>query len=92
MKPAKPELTLSEPARYQIKVPGHIDTTWSEWVGGMTITVEGEKEDPPVTTLTGTVDQAALQGLLRQLYSLGLPLLSVNRIEPDQADASDVSP
>ncbi|MGD2177895.1 MAG: hypothetical protein PVG71_08755 [Anaerolineae bacterium] len=91
MKPAKPEPTLSEPARYQIKVPGHIDETWSEWVGGMTITVEGEEKGPPVTTLTGIVDQAALQGLLRQLYSLGLPLLSVNRIEPDQGEALDVT-
>jgi hypothetical protein len=39
----------------------------------MTITVESEGDGPPVTTLTGTVDQAALQGLLRRLYSLGLP-------------------
>ena len=39
--------------------------------------------DRPVTILTGTVDQAALQGLLRKLYSLGLPLISVNCIEDD---------
>jgi hypothetical protein len=44
----------------------------------MTITVESEGEGPPVTTLTGTIDQAALQGLLRRLYSVGLPLISVN--------------
>ena len=43
--------------------------------------VESEGEDPPVTILTGTVDQAALHGLLRRLYSLGLPLISVNCIE-----------
>ena len=43
----------------------------------MTITVESEGDGPPVTTLTGTVDQAALQGLLRRLYSLCLPLISV---------------
>jgi hypothetical protein len=42
----------------------------------MTITVEREGDGPPITTLTGTVDQAALQGLLRRLYSLGLPLIS----------------
>jgi len=47
----------------------------------MTITVESEGDDPPITTLTGTVDQAALQGLLRRLYSLGLPLISVNYVE-----------
>jgi hypothetical protein len=81
MKPAKSELTLSEPATYQIRVPGRVDEAWSDWVEGMTITVEGEEDGPPVTTLTGTVDQAGLQGLLRQLYALGLPLISVNCIE-----------
>jgi hypothetical protein len=77
IKKAKHRLTLDRPATYQIKVPGHIGESWSDWVGGMTITVESEGDDPPVTTLTGTVDQAALQGLLRRLYSLGLPLISV---------------
>ncbi len=47
----------------------------------MTISVESEGDGLPVTTLTGTVDQAALQGLLRWLYSLGLPLISVNCLE-----------
>jgi hypothetical protein len=47
----------------------------------MTITVESEGDGPPVTTLTGIVDQAALQGVLRRLYSLGLPLFSVNCVE-----------
>ena len=75
------KLTLDRPATYQIKVPGHIGKSWSDWAGGMTITVESEGDGPPVTTLTGTVDQAALQGLLRRLYSLGLPLISVNWVE-----------
>jgi hypothetical protein len=43
----------------------------------MTITVESEGDGPPVTTLTGSVDQAALQGMLRRVYSLGLLLISV---------------
>jgi hypothetical protein len=43
----------------------------------MTITVESKGDGPPVAILTGTFDQAALQGLLRRLYSLGLPLISV---------------
>ena len=78
------KLTLDQPAIYEIKVPGHFDESWSDWVGGMTITVEHESHDSPVTTLTGTVaDQAALQGLLRRLYSLGLPLIAVNWIKPD---------
>jgi hypothetical protein len=84
MKQAKPKLTLDQPATYQIKVPGHLDEHWSDWAGGMTITVKSEGVGPPVTTLTGAVDQAALQGLLRRLYSLGLPLISVNLVEPGE--------
>ena len=84
MKKVKQKLTLDRPATYQIRVPGHLDESWSDWAGGMTITVESKGDGPPTTTLTGVVaDQAALQGLLRRLYSLGLPLISVNWIEPD---------
>ena len=80
-KKCKQKLTLDRPVTYQVQVPGHIGESWSDWAGGMTITVEGEGDDPPITTLTGTLDQAALQGLLRRLYSLGLPLISVNCVE-----------
>jgi hypothetical protein len=73
----KPKLSLDRPAAYQIKVPGHIDESWSDWVGGMEIAVECKGDGSPITTLTGKVDQAALQGLLRRLNSLGLPLISV---------------
>lgn len=83
IKKIKQTLTLDQPATYQIKVPGYLDESWSDWAGGMAITVEGEGDGPPVTTLTGAVDQAALLGLLRRLYSLGLPLISVNVIEGD---------
>jgi len=85
MKKVKQKLTLDQTATYQIKVPGHLDESWSEWAGGMTITVESEGDGPPVTTLTGTIaDQAALQGLLRRLYSLGLPLISVNWMDVEE--------
>jgi hypothetical protein len=47
----------------------------------MTVTVESEGDGSPITILTGTFDQAALQGLLRRLYSVGLPLISVNCLE-----------
>jgi len=77
------ELTLDGPATYQIRVPGELDASWSDWVGSLTITVEGEGS--PVTTLTGTVDQAALQSVLRRLCSLGLPLISVTCVECGQA-------
>ena len=81
MKEFKQKLSLDRPATYQIKVPGELDESWSDWAGGMSIAVESEGEGPPVTTLTGTIDQAALQSLLRRLYSLGLPLISAIWVE-----------
>ena len=83
MKEVKPILTLDQPATYQIKVPGHLDESWREWDGKMTVAVKFDDDDTPVTTLTGAVDQAALQGLLRRLYSLGLPLISVIWLESE---------
>jgi hypothetical protein len=73
----KHKLTLDRPATYQIKVPGHLDVQWTEWVGGMTIGIGNDAGGLPFTALTCVVDQAALQGLLRRLYALGIPLISV---------------
>jgi hypothetical protein len=75
-----PKLTLDRPATYRIQVPAHLDESWSDWVEGMTIAIHSEEDGSPVTTLTCTVDQAALHGLLRRLYSLGLPLISVQAV------------
>ena len=77
IKENKKKLTLDRPATYQIKVPGELDKRWLDWNKDMTIVVKSEDDGPPITTLTGLLDQAALQGLLRRLYSLGLPLISV---------------
>jgi hypothetical protein len=76
-----------EPGLYEIRVKGHLADRWVDWFGGLTITLEEDGD----TLLTGpVVDQAALHGLLKKVRDLGLPLLSVNRVEPGQADASDV--
>ena len=73
----QPKLTLDRPTTYQIKVPGELDENWPDWAGELIVGVESDDEGLLVTTLTGTLDQAALLGLLRRLYSLGLPLISV---------------
>jgi hypothetical protein len=86
MDAVKQKLTLYRPATYQIKVPGEVSQDWSDWVEGMTITVEINEDGSRVTTLTGTLDQAALIGALRRLYSLGLPLLSVLCVDCDAKD------
>jgi len=72
---------------YQIRIKGHLGRQWTDWFEGLTITLEENGE----TLLTGpVVDDAALHGLLKKVRDLGMPLLSVNRVEPGQADASDV--
>jgi len=82
-KDRKSRLSLDRPATYQIKVPGRIDVSHADWAGRMSSTVETEGDGSLITTLTGKVDQAALHGLLRRLYSLGLPLISVVLLERD---------
>ena len=84
MKKTIGKLTLDRPATYEIKVPGELDASWADWAGNIKFVVESEGDGPPVTTLTGTFDQAALQGILRRLYSLGLPLISVICLGYDQ--------
>ena len=67
-----------QPMVYQIKIKGHLVPQWTDWFEGLTITLEDGN-----TLLTGPViDQAALHGLLKKVRDLGMPLLSVNSVEP----------
>jgi hypothetical protein len=76
-KKPKHRLTLVQPVAYQIKIPGDLSGSSSEWVDQLEIRVETDDLGNAVTTLTGELDQAALHGLLRRLYAFGLPLISV---------------
>jgi hypothetical protein len=75
-------LTLSTPAKYRVRVQGYLDNTWSDELGGMTLTNHFGSSQPMITVLTGQVmDQADLYGVLNRLYDLGFPLLSVECLE-----------
>lgn len=81
--PHAPQTDFNEPLAYQIRVKGHLGVEWTDWFGGLTITLEENGE----TLLTGPViDQAALHGLLKKVRDLGLTLVSVNPVEPDLGD------
>ena len=78
-----------QPVIYQIRIKGHLGREWSDWFDGLAIRLIDNGE----TVLTGPVaDQAALHGLLKKVRDLGLPLLSVNRVEPKPANGLDIKP
>jgi len=61
--------------RVEIRVDGHLDKAWAEWLDGFAFTHTEQNE----TILTGDVaDQAALYGLIAKLRDLGAKLISVN--------------
>ena len=73
---------------YQIRIKGQLGRQWTDWFGGLTLTLEDNGE----TLLTGPVlDQAALYGVLRKVRDVGMPLLSVIRVKPGEVEASDVN-
>jgi|SRR5919108_6153429 hypothetical protein len=79
-----PEPDANRPTVYQIRVRSHLGSEWTDWFEGLTITPEASGD----TLLTGpVVDQAALHGLLKKVRDLGMPLVSVNRVELGQVDA-----
>ena len=64
---------LDQPARYQLRVKGILDSKWASWFDGFSI-----EHTPGETILTGQVmDQAALYGILAKIRDLGLTILSV---------------
>ena len=90
-----PKTDPNQPVVYQIRLKGHLDSQWTDWFGGLTVTLDDNGD----TLLTGPViDQAALHGLLRKVRDLGMPLVSVSPVEPGpsttlgtgQVDQSDV--
>jgi hypothetical protein len=73
-----PKKEPNQPEFYKIRLNGQLDTQWTEWFEGMSITLEEDGN----TLLTGTViDQAALHGILKKVRDLGMPLISESPVE-----------
>ncbi len=73
-----------EAKRYEICLKGRLDSSWAEWLGGMSLTHSNDG----TTVLAGPVaDQVALHGLLQKLRDLGVTLISVNENEAEPPTA-----
>ena len=69
---------------YEIRLKGHLDSRWAAWYGDFS---DG------TTVISGPVlDQAALHGLLQKVRDVGIPLVSVAQIDPDEPDVPTVTP
>jgi hypothetical protein len=79
-------LDSGQPKIYQIRIKDHLSREWTDWFGGLTVTLEENGN----TLLTGPViDQAALFGLLKKVRDLGMTLVSVNQVQIDQLNLGD---
>jgi hypothetical protein len=70
-----------EAGRYEIRLTGRLDAHWAAWFDGLAVSHEGNG----TTVISGPIpDQAALHGVLERVRDLGLPLVSVNRVDARQ--------
>ena len=76
-----PKTEPDQPMLYQIRIKGQLDRKWIDWFENVTIALE---DDGDTLITCPVVDQAALHGLLKKVRDLGMPLISVNRVKPDQ--------
>jgi hypothetical protein len=78
-----------EAGRYEIRLMGHLDSRWAAWFDGLSLTNESDG----TTIIYGLVaDQSALHGLLQKVRDVGLPLVSVTQVDPDQPEVSTTEP
>jgi hypothetical protein len=75
-----------QPMVYQIRIKGHLGPQWTDWFGGLAITLEDNGD----TLVTGPViDQAALHAVLKRVRDLNLPLLSIMEVRSRREDTPD---
>ncbi len=66
--------------RYEIRVKGHLNRQWSDWLGGLEMRLLDNGE----MILSGPIaDQAALMGILNKLVGLNLALLAFRELQAE---------
>ncbi len=78
----------TQPVVYRIRIKGYLDRQWTDWFGGLTITLE---ENGDTLLIGPVIDQAALHGLLKKVRDLGISLVSVCPLEPEPPTTSGTS-
>lgn len=72
----KTQHTRNAPELFEIRMAGHLSENWAVRFEEMSM----RHEPGGVTVLSGMLDQAALHGIFIKIRSLGLKLISVNRV------------
>jgi hypothetical protein len=80
--------TMNAPELYEIRIAGHLSATWNARFEGLCMQLEPGGE----TVLSGTLDQAALHGVLVRIRDLGLKLISVNLVRDSTPAAPEKTP
>ena len=76
--------------RYRITIKGRLDSGWGDYFNGLTISTQ-QLAAQTLTTLSGELtDQAALMGVLNNLYGLGFAILSVENQSKHDTEVNDV--
>ncbi len=75
--------TEDERQRYQIAVRGKLSDRWSDWFSGLEISETAGLAGSPITILRGTIDQAALRGIVNKIWDLNLTLVSITAPDAD---------
>ncbi len=74
-------MSANEAGQYEIRIKGRLDSRWAAWFDGLDLTNASDG----ITVIHGLVaDQSALHGLLQKVRDVGLPLISVTRVDADQ--------
>ena len=80
-----PALPMDKPTFYEIRIKGHLASSWADWFSGLTI----DNLENGDAVLKGYLpDQAALHGILNRVNSLNLTLISVNAVPEGTGDQS----
>ncbi len=66
---------------YEIRVEGALSDRWSDWFEGLNMRYDPNGQ---MILFGRLADQSALHGVLIKIRDLGLPLISVQRVGPQE--------